>query len=92
MKVYLTLLIVAALMTYVATPAMRHLAIRLGAVTAVRARDVHSVPTARLGGVAIFLGLAAGLLVARAARLTGRFDPQRHQSALPSGAGASVAA
>lgn len=64
MKVYLTLLIVAALMTYVATPAMRHLAIRLGAVTAVRARDVHSVPTARLGGVAIFLGLAAGLLVA----------------------------
>ncbi len=64
MKVYLTLLIVAALMTYVATPAMRHLAIRLGAVTAVRARDVHSLPTARLGGVAIFLGLAAGLLVA----------------------------
>lgn len=64
MKVYLTLLVVSALVTYVATPAMRHLAIRLGAVTAVRARDVHSVPTARLGGVAIFLGLAAGLLLA----------------------------
>lgn len=64
MKVYLSLLVVAALVTYVATPVMRHLAIRLGAVTAVRARDVHVVPTARLGGVAIFLGLAAGLVVA----------------------------
>ncbi len=64
MKVYLILLVVSALVTYVATPAMRHLAIRLGAVTAVRSRDVHVVPTARLGGVAIFLGLAAGLVVA----------------------------
>lgn len=64
MKVYLILLLVAAIVTYVSTPAMRHLAIRLGAVTAVRARDVHSVPTARLGGVAIFLGLAGGLVVA----------------------------
>ena len=64
MKVYLTLLLIAAIVTYVATPAMRHLAIRVGAVTAVRARDVHSVPTARLGGVAIYLGLAAALAVA----------------------------
>lgn len=66
MKVYLTLLVIAALVTYVATPAMRYLAVRVGAVTAVRARDVHSVPTARLGGVAIFLGLAAGLFTASA--------------------------
>src|SRR5690554_8020491 len=43
---------------------MRHIAIRVGAVTAVRERDVHVMPTARLGGVAIFLGLAAGLVVA----------------------------
>lgn len=64
MKVYLALLVISALVTYVATPVMRHLAIRLGAVTAVRERDVHVVPTARLGGVAIFLGLAAGLVVA----------------------------
>ena len=66
MKVYLTLLVISALITYVATPAMRHLAIRVGAVTAVRARDVHATPTARLGGVAIFLGVAVGLLVASA--------------------------
>ncbi|MEX0913825.1 MAG: MraY family glycosyltransferase [Demequina sp.] len=66
MKVYLTLLVISALITYVATPAMRHLAIRVGAVTAVRERDVHAVPTARLGGIAIFLGVAMGLLVASA--------------------------
>ncbi|WP_084038210.1 MraY family glycosyltransferase [Demequina sp. NBRC 110053] len=64
MKVYLTLLAVAALMAYAATPAMRHLAFRAGAVTAVRDRDVHKLPTARLGGIAMFLGLAAGIVIA----------------------------
>ncbi|WP_082096139.1 MraY family glycosyltransferase [Demequina flava] len=64
MKVYLTLLVIAALVTYAATPAMRHFAFRVGAVTAVRERDVHRKPTARLGGIAIFLGLAAGIAIA----------------------------
>lgn len=66
MKVYLTLLVISALVTYLSTPAMRHLAVRVGAVTAVRMRDVHVKPTARLGGVAIFLGLFAGVLAASA--------------------------
>ena len=48
MKVYLTVLVIAALVTYVATPVMRYLAFRVGAVTAARERDVHTVPTARL--------------------------------------------
>jgi len=87
-KVYLTLLVVSALVTYVATPAMRHLAIRLGAVTAVRARDVHAVPTARLGGVAIFLGLAAGLLVASTIPfLAGVFEVSNSAWAVMAGAG-----
>lgn len=64
MKVYLTLLVIAALVTYAATPAMRHLAYKVGAVTAVRSRDVHRKPTARLGGIAIFAGLAAGIAIA----------------------------
>lgn len=64
MKVYLALLVIAALVTYVATPVMRHLAYRFGAVTTVRERDVHTVPTARLGGVAIYLGLVAAILTA----------------------------
>jgi UDP-GlcNAc:undecaprenyl-phosphate GlcNAc-1-phosphate transferase len=88
MKVYLTLLVVSALVTYVATPAMRHLAIRLGAVTAVRARDVHVVPTARLGGVAIFLGLAAGLLLASTIPfLSGVFEVSNSAWAVMAGAG-----
>lgn len=66
MKVYLTILVVSALVTFVATPVMRRLAFRWGAVTAVRARDVHAKPTPRLGGLAILLGIAAGLVVASA--------------------------
>ena len=66
MKVYLILMAIAALLTYVTTPAMRHLAFRTGAVTAVRARDVHKTPTPRLGGVAIFLGIGCGIVFASA--------------------------
>ncbi|MGC4175199.1 MraY family glycosyltransferase [Demequina sp.] len=66
MKVYLILMAIAALLAYVATPAMRHLAFRVGAVTAVRDRDVHKVPTPRLGGVAIFVGIASGVVFASA--------------------------
>ncbi|WP_062297727.1 MraY family glycosyltransferase [Demequina maris] len=66
MKVYLTLMAIAALVTYVATPAMRHLAFRVGAITAVRARDVHTTPIPRLGGIAIFLGIAVAGSVASA--------------------------
>lgn len=66
MKVYLTLLLFSALVTYFATPVMRHLAFRIGAIASVRDRDVHEVPTARLGGVAIFLGVAAAITLASA--------------------------
>jgi UDP-GlcNAc:undecaprenyl-phosphate GlcNAc-1-phosphate transferase len=65
-KVYLILMASAALLAYVATPGMRHLAFRTGAVTAVRSRDVHTTPTPRLGGVAIFLGIASGIVFASA--------------------------
>jgi UDP-GlcNAc:undecaprenyl-phosphate GlcNAc-1-phosphate transferase len=65
-KVYLILMAIAALLTYVGTPAMRQLAFRTGAVTAVRERDVHKTPTPRLGGVAIFLGIASGIVFASA--------------------------
>lgn len=66
MKVYLTLMAIAALVTYVTTPSMRHLAFRAGAVTAVRARDVHTTPIPRLGGIAIFLGVAVAIVVGSA--------------------------
>ncbi|SDN25712.1 UDP-GlcNAc:undecaprenyl-phosphate GlcNAc-1-phosphate transferase [Actinomyces ruminicola] len=64
MKVYLLVLLVAAAVTYVAVPIVRHLALVSGALTPVRARDVHSTPIPRLGGVAMFAGFATAMVVA----------------------------
>lgn len=55
----------AALVTYVATGGVRLLAIKIGAITPIRERDVHHVPKPRMGGVAVYLGVACGILVAR---------------------------
>jgi UDP-GlcNAc:undecaprenyl-phosphate/decaprenyl-phosphate GlcNAc-1-phosphate transferase len=62
---YLLVFLVAMAVTYAATPFVTWLAVATGAITAVRDRDVHAVPTPRLGGVAILLGFVAALLVAR---------------------------
>lgn len=55
----------AALITYLATGAVRVLATRTGAVAVPRARDVHAVPTPRLGGVGMLLGVLAAILIAQ---------------------------
>lgn len=64
MREYVFLVLVAAIITYAATPAVRMLAVRLGAFTPVRDRDVHCEPIPRLGGVSMLFGFAAALLVA----------------------------
>lgn len=64
MREYLLVLMVAAVITYAATPLMRAVAVRTGAFTPVRDRDVHSTPIPRLGGVAIYLGFAASMVAA----------------------------
>ena len=56
MREYLFVLLVAMVTTYVAVPAAYVLAVRVHAFTAVRDRDVHSVPIPRLGGLAILAG------------------------------------
>jgi UDP-GlcNAc:undecaprenyl-phosphate GlcNAc-1-phosphate transferase len=61
---YLLIFVVAAAMTYASTPLVRRVAIRLGAFTAVRARDVHATPIPRLGGLGMLFGFAAAVLVA----------------------------
>ena len=58
---YLVVLIVSAGVAFVATPAVRRLAVAVGAVDVPDDRKVHSTPTATLGGIAIFLGFGAGL-------------------------------
>ncbi|MGC0249737.1 MULTISPECIES: MraY family glycosyltransferase [unclassified Pseudactinotalea] len=64
MRIYLLLMAVAAAVSFLATPLAWQVAHRLKAVTPVRDRDVHTAPTPRLGGVAIFLGLATAMVVA----------------------------
>ncbi len=87
MREYLLTLAVAAAVTYFLTPIARVAAIRLGAVGAIRDRDVHVLPTPRLGGVAMFGGLVAGLLVARnLPLLRSVFDNSDDPKALLSGA------
>lgn len=64
MRAYVFVLLVAFAVTYLTTPLVRRLARRVGAITPVRDRDVHSVPVPRMGGLAMFLGFAVALLVA----------------------------
>jgi UDP-GlcNAc:undecaprenyl-phosphate/decaprenyl-phosphate GlcNAc-1-phosphate transferase len=61
---YLLTLLVAAAITYLLTPLVRRFAVAVGALPQVRDRDVHAVPTPRLGGLAMYGGLAAAVLVA----------------------------
>ena len=64
MKVYLLVMAIATATTYVAVPIIRHIALVGNALTPVRARDVHSTPIPRLGGVAMFFGLFSAISVA----------------------------
>lgn len=64
MREYVFVFLVALAVTYLCVPLMRTVAVRVGAFTEVRDRDVHVVPIPRLGGVAMFLGYAAATLVA----------------------------
>jgi UDP-GlcNAc:undecaprenyl-phosphate GlcNAc-1-phosphate transferase len=63
-RVYLLVMLLAAAVTYLTTPLARWLALRSGAITAVRARDVHVTPIPRMGGVAMLLGMGVAMLVA----------------------------
>jgi UDP-GlcNAc:undecaprenyl-phosphate GlcNAc-1-phosphate transferase len=61
---YLLTLLTAAAVTYLLTPLVRRIAIATGAMHAPRERDVHVIRTPLLGGLAMYGGLAAALLVA----------------------------
>ena len=65
MREYLLVLCVAAAVTYLLTPVARRFAVRTGAVAEPRDRDVHAVPTPRLGGLAMYGGVCAAFLVAQ---------------------------
>ena len=64
MREYLLVLCVAAAVTYLLTPLARRFAERTGAMAEPRDRDVHAIPTPRLGGLAMYGGICAAFLVA----------------------------
>ncbi|MBB6437590.1 UDP-GlcNAc:undecaprenyl-phosphate GlcNAc-1-phosphate transferase [Streptomyces candidus] len=87
MREYLLTLCVTAAVTYLLTGPVRKFAIAAGAMPEIRARDVHREPTPRLGGIAMFGGLCAGLLVAdHLESLNGVFELSNEPRALLSGA------
>ena len=75
MRVYLLLMLVAAAVTFLTTPFARWVALKTSAISAVRARDVHQVPTPRLGGLAMLIGIVVAVLLAsQMPFLSGVFD------------------
>ncbi|MGP4051714.1 MraY family glycosyltransferase [Streptomyces sp. 2A115] len=87
MRNYLLTLCITAAVTYLLTGPVRKFAIVAGAMPEIRARDVHREPTPRLGGIAMFFGLCAGLLTAdHLTNLSEVFDNSNEPRALLSGA------
>src|SRR5438067_623375 len=64
MAEYLIVLAVAAVVTWLLTPTVRRVAIRLGAVVSPDNRRVHERPTPTLGGAAMYGGFLAAMAVA----------------------------
>ena len=63
MREYLLVLLVSAGVTYLLSGLARRLAFRYNAVAMVRDRDVHTKPVPYFGGISMWFGLAAALLV-----------------------------
>jgi len=86
MREYVVVLLTAGLVTYLATPVVRLAAVRLRMMAAPRERDVHVIPTPRGGGVAMYLGVAAAILVAtRLPALQRTFDDSQTTAVLVAG-------
>ena len=62
MTVYVWAFVIALIVTYVCTPLVRTLAVKIGAIDAPDARKVHQVSIPRLGGLAIYIGYMVSLL------------------------------
>ncbi len=65
MIAYLLVFIAAAATTFVLTPLVRKMVIKIGAVDVPNDRKVHPAATPTMGGIAMYGGLLVGLLVSR---------------------------
>jgi UDP-GlcNAc:undecaprenyl-phosphate/decaprenyl-phosphate GlcNAc-1-phosphate transferase len=73
MREYALVLLVTAAVTYLLVPLVRRVAVGTRTIHEPRARDTHTTPTPLLGGLAMYGGLVAGLLIA--SRLSVLQDP-----------------
>ena len=73
MREYALVLLVTAAVTYLLVPLVRRIAVGTRAIHEPRARDTHTTPTPLLGGLAMYGGLVAGLIIA--SRLSVLEDP-----------------
>ena len=64
MRAYLLVALITALVTFFSTWGVRLIAKKYKIHPAIRDRDVHKQPIPRIGGVAMLLGLVAGLYAA----------------------------
>ncbi|WP_223851975.1 MraY family glycosyltransferase [Bifidobacterium myosotis] len=64
MRIYLLVAAIAGGVTWLVTPLIRHVAIEIGAVGEVRKRDVHTVPTPRMGGLGMLIGFVVAMVFA----------------------------
>ena len=71
MREYLVTLLIAAALCYVITPLVRSLAIKAGAVAHIRVRDIHTTPTPRWGGLAMWLAMGLTFLMVNNLSLVG---------------------
>ena len=72
MREYLVTLLLAAAICYVVTPFVRTWAIKFGAVAAIRQRDIHTTPTPRWGGVAMWIAMTVTFLIVGNLSLVGK--------------------
>ncbi len=80
MREYLLVLLVAAGVTYLLSGLARRLAFRYNAVAMVRDRDVHTKPIPYFGGISMWFGLSAALLVAAQLPWLGGFPLVTHDA------------
>jgi UDP-GlcNAc:undecaprenyl-phosphate/decaprenyl-phosphate GlcNAc-1-phosphate transferase len=66
MRAYLLMMAISAVVTFLGTLAVLKLAHRFKIYPQIRARDVHTKPTPRLGGLAMFAGFLVTITVAGA--------------------------
>lgn len=80
MRVYLLVLLVSAAVTYLLSGLARRLAFRYKAVAMVRDRDVHTRPIPYFGGISMWFGLAAAILLASTLPWLGGFPQANHDA------------